>query len=359
MTASSPRAAQTLRSVLAALPKVELHRHLEGAVRLSTLLEIGQQYQLPMPAQDLVRLRPFVQITAESPATVEHFLAKFEVLRNFYCSPEVIMRIARECVEDAAADNIRYMELRFTPKALAKLKGYDFRAVIEWVCVAVEEAQRQLAALGRPIMVKLICSVNRHEAVSEAEQVLLAACDFRSRGMVAFDLAGQEVGLSNRPFFDLFAKAQQLGLETTVHAGEWAGAMNIYEAITHMGARRIGHGVRVLEDPAVIDLALKTDVTFEVCLTSNVQSGVIANLHDHPLPQMATRGLRTTINTDDPSISAITLTDELYKAVTELGFSLEQIKQMMLTSAGSVFLPVDQRNSLVADLQRDLSLIHP
>src|SRR5690242_4373661 len=131
-----------LYATLAALPKIELHRHLEGTLRLATLVDIARQYKIVLPAYDEDGLRPYVQITAQSPHTVEHFLSKFDTLRRFYCSPEVIKRVAREAVEDAAADNIRYMEMRFTPKALTHAMGYPFTDVIRWVIEAVHEAEQ-------------------------------------------------------------------------------------------------------------------------------------------------------------------------------------------------------------------------
>ncbi|MBX3080213.1 MAG: adenosine deaminase [Anaerolineae bacterium] len=338
-----------LYATLAALPKIELHRHLEGTLRLATLVDIARQYQLPMPAYDVEGLRPYVQITAQSPHTIEHFLSKFDLLRRFYCSPEVIKRVAREAVEDAAADNIRYMEMRFTPKALAHLMGYPFTDVIHWVAEAVREAQQ-----GRSIRVNLIASINRHESVTEAEHVLSAVLECRDPSVVAFDLAGQEEGLTNEPFYEVFSEAHKQGLNVTVHAGEWAGAKNVYDAIVHMQAARIGHGVRIVEDSVVAKLAREHNSIFEVCLTSNEQSGVIDRVNHHPLRDMRALGLRTTINTDDPAVSDITLTHELYVAMTALGLSLDEVKQQILDAAASAFLPPIERDSLIAELKASL-----
>jgi adenosine deaminase len=255
----------------------------------------------------------------------------------------VIQRVAQEAVEDAAADNIKYMELRFTPKALSKLMSFPFDQVVDWVCQAVDAAQRTC-----DIKVRLIVSMNRHESVKEGERALQAALAHRDSGVVGLDLAGQEAGYSAAPFFPVFKQAKQAGLGITVHAGEWAGPGNIRDAIVHMGATRIGHGVRVVEDSTVTQLARERGTVFEVCPTSNIQSGSVVSKQHHPLRDMADLGLRTTINTDDPSVSNITLSDELLFSVQELGLSLDEAKQVILNGAKSAFLPEDERTALVS-----------
>src|SRR5450432_630245 len=257
MTVSS---AVNSRAVLTALPKIELHRHLEGSVRLQTLVDVAHQYKIELPANDLEGLRAYVQITPESPLDSVHFLSKFNLLRRFYYSQEVIERVAREAVEDAAADNVKYMELRFTPKALSKLMDFSFNDVVRWVCSAVEQAQH-----NADIKVRLIVSMNRHESAKEGERALKSALEFRSQGIVGLDLAGQESGFGAVPFYPLFDSAKQAGLGITVHAGEWAGPGNIRDAIIMMGAQRIGHGVRVVEDSVIAGLARERGITFEVC----------------------------------------------------------------------------------------------
>jgi adenosine deaminase len=342
-------ASDSLYPIITALPKIELHRHLEGSIRLTTLLDVAHDHHLSVPLE-LEALRPLAQIIENSPYTVEHFLSKFDFLRQFYCSPDVIRRVVWEAIEDAAADNIRYMELRFTPKALAKQRNFAFDEVIRWVTDTAGEAQQTFN-----IRVSLIASVNRHESAAEAADVLEAVTPFRDKGIVAFDLAGQEAGFSNAPYYDVFATARERGFFVTIHAGEWSGAANIRDAIVEMKAARIGHGVRVVEDMAIAELARQSEVVFEVCLTSNVQSGVIPALSAHPLPEMEKLGLMAAICTDDPSVSDITLTDELYRAIMVLGFDLEQVKSHILTAAHSTFLPTVEREALIANFSRWLA----
>lgn len=338
-----------LRATFAAMPKIELHRHLEGSIRLHTLVDIAERDDLDVPARTPDTLRPYVQMVDGAAHTAKNFLAKFDVLRKFYGSETIIRRIAREAVEDAAADNIRYMDLRFTPRALSRLKSFNFREVIRWVVESVREAERD-----SQIRVNLIVSVNRHESIIEARRILHAALDFQDQGVVAFDLAGKEAGLTNEPFYALFDEARSHGLNVTVHAGEWAGAHNIGDSIRVIGARRIGHGVRIAEDREVVELARQSGATFEVCLTSNVQSGVTTALADHPVRDMLTLGLNVTLNTDDPAICNVTLTDELCNAARLPGMTLDTIRNMMRHAAQVVFLPDDERAAFVADYTQSL-----
>ncbi len=334
-------------------PKIELHRHLEGSIRLATLLEVAQEFDITLPAYDLQNLRPHVQVTDEAPSSMMAFLRKFDVLRKFYCSMDIIRRIAREAVEDAAKDNVKYMELRFTPHALARQNNFSYTEVIGTVCEEVRRAEKDFGT-----RVRLIVSVNRHESVEIAENVLNAAleADLTHCSLVGMDLAGQEVGYSARPFHNLFFRAKAAGLFVTVHAGEWDGPDNVREAIEVLDADRIGHGVRSIEDSRVLQLVRERRVTLEVCPTSNMQSGVVTELTQHPLIDLTYLNVPTTINTDDPSLSNIVLTDELALAHVGLGLSLDVIKANILNAALDAFLPDDQRAALVHEFRSNLGM---
>ena len=337
------------RADLAALPKIDLHRHLEGALRLTSLRAIAEQHALDLPADSLDALRPYVQMVAGE-RSFRQFLAKFDVLRRFYRSPEIIRRLAFEVVEDAARDNLIYLELRFTPAALASSGRFALADVTDWVIAAVADAAQAYPAL----QVRLIMSVNRHEPVALAEQVAQLAADRQAQGIVGLDLAGDEVNFAAEPFRGVFRAARQAGLGCVAHAGEWTGAANVREAIEHLGVQRVGHGVRVVEDPAAVALARERAIAFEVCLTSNYQSGVVDNLAAHALPQMNSLGLRTTLNTDDPGVSGITLTDEYHIAVDALGLTLSDLHQALLTAAAASLLPPAERAALSARLRTAL-----
>lgn len=338
-----------LRAMFANLPKIDLHRHLEGSLRLSTLAELARTHELDVPAHSADGLRPHVQIVGEG-GDFTDFLAKFPVLRQFYQSLAIISRVAYEAVEDAANDNVRYLELRFNPVALASARGFSLDDVTERVIAAVRKAETDFG-----IQVSLIVTLNRKE-LDLSQQVLQTALKRMDKGIVGIDLAGDEANYPALPFASFMHKARAAGLGITVHAGEWGGPENVRYAIEQLEADRIGHGVRVLEDAEVTNLALERGVAFEVCVTSNVQSGVVPGVRNHALRELIKRGLAATINTDDPAVSDITLTDEYVIACEQLGLSVQDVKRSIAAAAEHAFLPPDERAALAARFRRDLGL---
>ncbi len=344
MESSVPTAADFYKS----LPKVELHRHLEGSLRVPTMMEIVRAHDLDV--KNTGYLRPLVQVDHEEPYTFENFLSKFGTLRLFYKSPDIIKRITREAVEDAALDNIRYLELRFTPVALSRAEGFPMAQVVDWVIESVREASAKYG-----VFVRLIASINRHESIAQAQKVLEIALERKDKGIVGVDLAGNEAEFSAEPFQELFSIARKQGLRITIHAGEWGGAENVRQAIEYFGAERIGHGIRVMEDPATVALARERGTVFEVCVTSNHHSGVVEHLSDHPIKQMLREGLNVTINTDDPSISRIDLSME-YQTVTEvLDLPNELLKERVLAAARASFLSPDICRRLAAKISDEFN----
>jgi adenosine deaminase len=332
------------------LPKVELHRHLEGSLRLQTMLDVAHAHGIDLPAS-VLRLSDMVQVQDQDPLTFQNFLAKFNTLRQFYKSPDVIYRVTREAVEDAARDNVKYLELRFTPVALSRAERFPLHDVMDWVSSSAAQAADEF-----DIQVRLIASVNRHESTELAEQVAWLAAAHIEDGVVGLDLAGNEAEFSAKPFAGIFNEARQAGLHLTIHAGEWGGADNVREAIEQVGAERIGHGVRVMEDEKVVALALERGTTFEVCVTSNYQSGVIPALSDHPLPRMLQADLNVTLNTDDPSVSRIDLSHEFKLVREDLDIPLDILKRSILLAARASFLPDDERKALYNQLEEKLGL---
>jgi adenosine deaminase len=343
---SSQPEAQRSIEFYEALPKVELHRHLEGSLRLETLLEVKRAHGMPLPNTD--KLNELVQVGEDEDFTFENFLSKFHTLRLFYRSPEVIGRITREAIEDAARDNVRYLELRFTPVALSRAEDFPLAEVMDWVVEAAQEAEAE-----NNIKTRLIASVNRHESPELAAEVAALSAERIDRGVVGLDLAGNESDFSGMPFLGVFKEAGQAGLHVTIHAGEWGGPENVLDAMMYLNAERIGHGVRVLEDPQVAIMARDRGIPFEVCVTSNYQSGVIPSLTVHPLPRMLSLGLNATIHTDDPSISQITLSDEYRLVCEDLRFSLATLRERVLAAAQAAFLPEAEKGELVQALQEE------
>ncbi len=330
------------------IPKVDLHRHLEGSLRISTIVEIAHEHGMEVPTSTTL-LSILVQVQKNEPSTHQNFLAKFATLRLFYRSPEVIRRVTREAIEDAACDNVRHLELHFTPVALSQAERFPIGDVMDWVCESSREAAQEYK-----INVGLIASINRHESVELAEQVACLAGDRMAGGIVGLDLAGNEADYEAKPFTGIFKEAQQAGLHITIHAGEWGSAINVREAIELFEADRIGHGVRVLEDANTVRLARERKVPFEVCITSNLQTGAASPSKVHPVMEMIKNGLNVTLATDDPSISQITLTGEYKRICEEMGLPKKILFERILAAAEAGFLPETEKKSLLENLETGL-----
>jgi len=342
--------ARRLLRTLQALPKVDLHRHLEGSLRLSTLAEVARAHGLDLPSYDVEALRPYVQMTKDEEPDFHTFLRKFNLLRRFYSTREAIERVASEAVADAAQDNVRYLELRFSPIALADRQGFPMADVTEWVLGAA-----RAAAEAHGIQVRFITTITRDTPLEVAQEVVHLAARYQREGVVGVDLAGDEVNYPRPPLERTFRWAKEQGLHITVHAGEATGPASIREALVHLGADRIGHGVRAVEDPAVLEMLRERQVPLEMCPTSNLHTGVVKAIGTHPSRLYYQMGILVTLNTDDPSISNVTLTDEYLVAVQGIGFTLRELKDLILNAARAAFLPPEEKERLWQTLSGELA----
>jgi adenosine deaminase len=329
-----------LRTIIFNMPKIDLHRHLEGSLRLTTLSEIARQNGVDLPSWEPEELRPYVQVVDEPP-DFHGFLNKFKLLRRFYSSREAVIRVAYEAIADAAEDNIRYLELRFNPVALALNQGFSFEEVTDWVILATNKAEADY-----PIQVRLIVTMNRMEPQYAQELAEIAAAK-QDQGIVAIDIAGDEINGSINEFIDVFYWAKKQGLYITAHAAEAGPPQNVKDALEKLDADRIGHGVRSQEDLSVIDLIRQHRVALEMCPTSNLQTAIIPKLNQHPLYAFYQLGIPVTINTDDPSISNTTLTDEFLVATRGAGVPFRVLPQLVLNAANAAFLPQPEKGRLV------------
>ncbi|RME36542.1 MAG: adenosine deaminase family protein [Thermoflexia bacterium] len=250
------------------MPKVDLHRHLEGSLRVQTLVEIAAEHGVDLPAQDPKVLRQYVQARGEEP-DYHGFLAKFRLLRRFYRSREAVERMTFEVIADAAADNVRYLELRFNPVALARSQRFPLADVVEWVCGVVERAQQAL-----PITVRLILQIGRDELPPVAEEILALALAYRSQGVVGLDLAGDEVNYPAHRLAPLFRRARQEGLGVTIHAGEAGGASNVRDALALFHAQRIGHGIHAIENSEVVRMLRERKITWRSVRPATCRPGL-------------------------------------------------------------------------------------
>lgn len=312
------------------LPKIDLHRHLDGNVRLETILELGEKYDLGLPAHSIEKLRPYVVISEPQPGLMA-FLAKFEWMVGVMVNAAICRRIAYENVEDAKREGIDYLELRFSPVFMAGPHGLDPAAVCEAVVDGVAAGARDFG-----VETRLIGILSRTFGVESSQRELDALLTIRDH-LVAVDLAGDEAGYPPELFVPHFNRVRDAGLGVTIHAGEAAGAPGIRVAIDKLGATRIGHGVRATEDPALMDLLGERKIGIECNLTSNVQTSTVSSLAAHPLKQFLEAGLLATINTDDPGISGIDLDHEFEVAAPEAGLTSDQILQAKKNAVAIAF----------------------
>lgn len=322
------------------LPLIDLHRHLDGSVRLETILDLGRQHNLPLPARDLEGMRPYVQVTDPRPGVMA-FITKFKWMVGSLVNYDACQRVAYENVEDARQEGIDYLELRFSPGFMAEPHSLDLQGVVEAVVDGVKKG-----TLDAGIDVNLIGILSRTYGPLAAQQELNALLHCREN-ITALDLAGDEANYPGELFVEHFQRARDASWQITVHAGEAAGSESVWQAIRDLGATRIGHAVRAIEDPALLDYMVDHSIGIETNLTSNVQTSTVPDYASHPLSQLLGRGLLATINTDDPGISGITLPYEYEVAAPAAGLSPGQIRQAQRNSLEIAFLSDAKKQALL------------
>ena len=321
------------------LPLIDLHRHLDGNVRLETILDLGRQHNLSLPVWDLEGLRPHVQVTEPQPGVMA-FISKFKWMTGVLVDYDACHRVGRENVEDAQREGIDYIELRFSPWFMAKSHGLDPAGLVEAVADGVEAGARDLG-----VKANLIGILSRTYGPDVAWKELEALLRHRDR-LVAVDLAGDEANWPGDLFVEHIRRAREAGLRVTVHAGESAGPTSVWQAVRDLKAARIGHGVRAVEDPALLDYLAEHQIGIESSLTSNVQTSTVPDYASHPLRVFLERGLLASINTDDPGISGIDLRYEYEVAAPAAGLTSAQTHQAQRNALAIAFLSPDERVAL-------------
>jgi adenosine deaminase len=321
------------------LPLIDLHRHLDGSVRLETILDLGRAHNLPLPAWDVESLRPFVQVLDPQPGIMA-FIKRFKWMTGVLVNYDACRRVAYESVEDARREGIDYIELRFSSLFMAEPHGLDAAGVVEAVADGVETGSRDFG-----VRCGLIGILSRTYGPDTAWSELDALLSQRER-IRGLDLAGDEVHYPGEWFEPHFRKAREAGWHITVHAGEADGPRSIWQALNGLGAERIGHAVRAPEDPALMDYLLGHQVGIEANLTSNVQTTTVSSYASHPLRLFLQHGLRATINSDDPGISGITLRYEYEVAAPAAGLDAAMTRQAQRNALAAAFLTPDERKMI-------------
>ncbi len=321
-------------------PLVDLHRHLDGNVRLQTMIDLARQHGLKLPAWDVEGLRPHVQVV-ESVPDLKASLGKFALMQSVMVDYDACRRIAWENLEDAVREGLDYVELRFSPVFMAELLKLDPLGVASAVCEAWEQARERL-----PVRAKLIVILSRHYGPEACQLELQAAISNRERGVVGIDLAGVEDIGPARLFVEHYRRAGEAGLRLTAHAGEWSGPESVRQAVLELGVERLGHAIGAAADPAVMDLLAERRIAIESCPTSNVQFSMVPSYREHPLRMWLERGLLVTVNTDDPGISGIDIEHEYRVLRQEMGLDDAHVCQLQKNGVEAAFLSPEERSSL-------------
>lgn len=330
-------------------PLIDLHRHLDGSVRIETILELGRKHNLPLPAWDIEGLRPQVQITEPQPGVMA-YIAKFEWMVGILVDYADCRRIAYENVEDARNEGLDYVELRFSPWFMAEPHGLDPAGIVEAVIDGVTEAQREIER-----KVNLIGIISRTYGPDSAKAELNALLNCRD-DIVALDLAGDEANFPGELFVDHMHLAKDAGWHITIHAGESAGAESVWQALKGLGAERIGHGVHAEEDEELLHYMAENGIGIEANLTSNVQTSTVPDYASHPLRRFLEDGLMATINTDNTGVSGIDLPYEYEVAAPAAGLTKVQIHQAQRNALEVAFLSQPEKQELLSKYTGDAPL---
>jgi adenosine deaminase len=349
MTAAptSERAPTLSRDVLRAMPKIELHCHLDGSLRPETMLEIADATGVELPERTPDALRRYMR--ADNVSSLEDYIARFEATISVLQTADAIERAAYELVADAHDDGVRYIEVRNAPHLNIR-EGLSLDDVMEATVHGLARGEAATGTVARFI----VCSLRNWSPDVSVEAAQLAV-RWADRGVVAFDLAGGEAGHPAAAHADAFRYAREHFLGVTCHAGEGDGPDSVVQALVDCGANRIGHGVRSFEYPALLAYLRDRRIPLELCPTSNVQTHAVPSLGEPPIKQYLDEGVTVTVNTDNRLISGITLTDEFEHLVREVGFTGSDLVQCVLNGCRAAFLPLPEREKLTARVTDELA----
>ncbi len=326
-----------LAEFIKAMPKIELHVHLEGATQPATLLQLASRHNLTLPADTVAGIREWYRFT-----DFNHFIQIYMAISECIRTPDDIELLAREFLRGQAAQNICYSEVTYTAFTHWKQKGLSFDDQLMALNRARSWAEAELG-----VTMGLVIDIPRGYATPDQSMMVADwAVSAKDDGVVAFGLGGPEVGNPPEDYIAAFERAIAGGLPSVPHAGETVGPASIWGALDSLHAVRIGHGVRCLEDPALVDALRERQIPLEVSPTSNVCLGVAPTFAAHPLPRLLDAGLSVTLNSDDPPMFNTTLTDEYLKAAYTFGFDEARMMQFALDALAVSFLPEADRAAL-------------
>jgi adenosine deaminase len=339
-------------------PKALLHDHLDGGLRPSTVLELAEQTGYAnLPATDVDALATWFRTGAHSGSLVR-YLEPFAHTVGVMQTPAALYRVAYECVEDLAADNVVYAEVRFAPE-LHINQGLSVDDVVDVVLAGFADGEKAARAEGRTITVRCLVTALREAATSM--EIARLAIRFRDKDVVGFDIAGAEAGYPPTRHLDAFEYMRNHNGRFTIHAGEAFGLPSIHEAIAFCGADRLGHGVRIVDDieqgrdgtyqlGRVAAIVRDKRIPLEMCPSSNVQTGAVRSIAEHPFDLLARLRFRVTVNTDNRLMSDTTMSMEMLRLVEAFGYGWSDLARFTINAMKSSFIPFDERLAIIDEV---------
>ncbi len=341
-------------ALLKRLPKVELHCHLDGSLRVPTILDLAKKDKVTLATSSSEELSKLLVI-GKTRGSLEDYIKRFDITLSVMQTPQALSRTAYELIEDVAKENVRYIEIRYSP-ILHTGKGMTMGESVEAVREGLQRGQKDFGVKSGII----VCGIRNISAAASLKLADLTV-RYKNKGVVGFDLAGSEENFPAKDHQEAFYMILNNNINATIHAGEAYGPSSIHQAIHHCGAHRIGHGTRLKENKDLMNYVNDHRITLEICLTSNWQTRSIRSLKYHPLKYYYDQGIRVTINTDNRLMSGTTLTKEFLLAHKLFGFKLHDFREMIIMAMKSAFIPYAERKQLIrkiaGELEQDFGLM--
>ena len=333
--------------LLKKLPKVELHCHLDGSLNPKTIIDLAEKQKVDLPTTNLDELKNILSI-GEKRVSLEGYLEKFKITLSILQTPESLERTAFELIQEVAKENVRYIEIRYSP-ILHTEKGMTPEESVEAVLKGLKAGEEEFGVMSGII----ICGIRN---ISPRISLKLAklTLSYKHKGVVGFDLAGAEENFPAKDHMEAFYFILNNNLNVTIHAGEAFGPSSIHQAVHYCGAHRIGHGTRLREDEDLMNYVQDHRITLEVCLTSNWHTRTVSSLEEHPFKYYYDRDIRVTLNTDNRLMSDTTLTNEFYLAHELFELSLHDFRKLTITAMKSSFLSHDKRKKMIRSIAEEL-----
>ena len=332
---------------LKSMPKVDLHVHLDGGLQLDTLIKLADLEGIDLPAKNSDVLREWMQVD-QNCRSLKEYLKRFERVNPLLQSEKALELAAHHIVRDAAIENVKYMEVRFAP-TLHQKKGLNTNQVIEAVLKGLKAGEEEYGILARGII-----SCIRDEGLAVNLDLVETARSFIGKGIVGFDLAGNEKDYPVSVYQPLFSELKEQGIPYTIHAGEADGPESVRAAID-LGSSRIGHGVSAAVDKGAMSRLEKEAVVLELCPTSNLQTKAISDFKMYPIRRFMKAGVRVTVNTDNPSISGTSITREWEVVQRQFSLTVPEIKAIVMNGVYAAFLEKEEKERLLAEIEQDFS----